>query len=45
MLEVVLGWCAANGVDRVVLWPSKRSVTLYERHGFVRNGGVMELSM
>ena len=43
LLDTVLAWCAANGVDRVFLWPSKRSVTLYTRHGFVRNGGVMEL--
>lgn len=44
LLETVLAWTAANGVDRVVLWPSERSVTLYLRHGFTRDGDVMELT-
>jgi len=43
LLERAIDWAAANGVDRVVLWPSARSVTLYERHGFVREGDVLEL--
>jgi hypothetical protein len=30
-------------VDRVVLWPSPRSVTLYLKHGFTHGGDVMEL--
>jgi GNAT superfamily N-acetyltransferase len=44
LLETALAWTAANGVDRVVLWPSERSVTLYARHGFTRAGDVMELT-
>jgi GNAT superfamily N-acetyltransferase len=44
LLETALAWTAANGVDRVVLWPSARSVSLYVRHGFTRDGGVMELT-
>jgi GNAT superfamily N-acetyltransferase len=44
LLQRALDWAAANGVDRVVLWPSARSVTLYERHGFVRDGEVLELT-
>ena len=32
-----------HGVDRVVLWPSPRSVTLYLKHGFTHGGDVMEL--
>lgn len=44
LLEMALAWTAANGVDRVVLWPSERSVTLYARHGFTREGDVMELT-
>jgi GNAT superfamily N-acetyltransferase len=43
LLEAALDWTAVNGVDRIVLWPSKRSVTLYQRHGFTRDGDVMEL--
>jgi len=43
LLETAIGWARANGVDRVVLWPSARSVTLYTRHGFTRPADVMEL--
>jgi GNAT superfamily N-acetyltransferase len=42
LLQTALEWAAENGVDRVVLWPSARSVTLYDRHGFTRVGDVME---
>jgi len=45
LLEAVLDSCRANGIDRVVLWPSKRSVTLYLKHGFSRGGDVMELKL
>ena len=44
LLETALAFVDAAGVDRVVLWPSTRSVTLYERHGFRRAGDVMELT-
>lgn len=43
LLETALDWARANAVDRIILWPSKRSVTLYLRHGFTKNGNVMEL--
>jgi GNAT superfamily N-acetyltransferase len=43
LLETVLEWARANGVDRVVLWPSARSVSLYRRHDFRRDADVMEL--
>jgi GNAT superfamily N-acetyltransferase len=42
LLVTVLAWARAHGVDRVVLWPSARSVTLYRRHEFRRDGDVME---
>jgi GNAT superfamily N-acetyltransferase len=45
LLEGVLDWCRANEIDRVVLWPTKRSMTLYMRHGFARDGDVMELKI
>ena len=45
LLETALDWCGANRIDRVVLWPSKRSVTLYLGHGFSRGGDVMELKI
>ena len=43
LLETVLEWARATAVDRIVLWPSKRSVTLYRRHQFRRDVDVMEL--
>jgi GNAT superfamily N-acetyltransferase len=42
LLEAALEWAGANDVDSVVLWPSERSVTLYRRHRFTRDGRVME---
>jgi GNAT superfamily N-acetyltransferase len=45
LLEAALAWCRDNQIDRVVLWPSKRSVTLYVGHGFSQGGEVMELKI
>jgi GNAT superfamily N-acetyltransferase len=45
LLEAALAWCRENRIDRVVLWPSKRSVTLYVAHGFSQGGEVMELKI
>jgi GNAT superfamily N-acetyltransferase len=45
LLEAALAWARANGFDRVVLWPTRRSVTLYLRHGFTHGGDVMELKL
>ena len=45
LLEAALAWCGENRVDRVVLWPSRRSVTLYLSHGFSHGGEVMELKI
>ena len=42
LLETVLEWSRASGVDRVVLWPSERSETLYRRYQFKRGSDVME---
>jgi GNAT superfamily N-acetyltransferase len=43
LLTAALDHARAAGADRVILWPSDRSVTLYERHGFMRAGEVMIL--
>jgi len=43
LLQTALAWATANGVDRIVLWPTEASVALYTRHGFTRAGDVMEL--
>jgi GNAT superfamily N-acetyltransferase len=45
LVEAALAWARANAVDRVILWPSARSVSLYERHGFTHRGDVMELAL
>ena len=45
LLRTAVDFCRQHGVDTVVLWPSPRSVPLYERHGFQRSGHVMELSV
>jgi GNAT superfamily N-acetyltransferase len=34
LLRTALDWCRSNRIDRVVLWPTARSRTMYERHGF-----------
>ncbi|HEY7291625.1 MAG TPA: GNAT family N-acetyltransferase [Vicinamibacterales bacterium] len=44
LLESALAWAEENRVDRVVLWPTPDSTRLYERHGFVRVGDVMEMT-
>jgi GNAT superfamily N-acetyltransferase len=44
LLRTALEWASANGVDRVVLWPTVRSRTLYLRHGFTPNGDVLQLT-
>ncbi|OLC42523.1 MAG: hypothetical protein AUH43_22415 [Acidobacteria bacterium 13_1_40CM_65_14] len=44
LLQNAIEWARANGGDRIVLWPSPKSVTLYRRHGFTREGDVMELT-
>jgi GNAT superfamily N-acetyltransferase len=44
LLQSALAWARANGVDRVVLWPTDASVALYARHGFIRGSDVMELT-
>jgi GNAT superfamily N-acetyltransferase len=45
LVEAAVAWARDNHVDRVILWPSAQSVTLYERHGFTRRGDVMELAL
>jgi GNAT superfamily N-acetyltransferase len=44
LLKTALAWAVAQEVDRVLLWPSAQSVSLYERHGFTHHGDVMELT-
>ena len=43
LLRTAVDFCRDHGVESVVLWPSPRSVPLYQRHGFRHQGDVMEL--
>ena len=43
LVETALQWARANKIDRVVLWPTHRSVPLYLRFGFSHAGDLMEL--
>jgi len=43
LLEAALSWCREAGVDAVLLWPSEKSRSLYERYGFAVRDDVLEL--
>jgi GNAT superfamily N-acetyltransferase len=43
MLRSALNWCRARDVHAVILWPTERSRTLYERYGFAVRDDIMEL--
>jgi GNAT superfamily N-acetyltransferase len=43
LLREALGWCETKKVDAIILWPSKRSRTLYLRHGFVTAEKILQL--
>jgi GNAT superfamily N-acetyltransferase len=45
LLQAVLAWAKAHHLDRVIVWPSPKSITLYERQGFSHRGDVMELAL
>ena len=43
LLDAALSWSRSNNAELVLLWPTERSKTLYERHGFVAADDFMEL--
>jgi len=43
LLREALSWSRRNNAELVLLWPTERSKTLYERHGFVYADDFMEL--
>lgn len=43
LLREALNWCHAHDVHAVILWPTERSRSLYERHGFAVRDDLMEL--
>jgi GNAT superfamily N-acetyltransferase len=42
LLEAALAECEARGVDAVLLWPTRRSRSLYERFGFGVGADLLE---
>jgi GNAT superfamily N-acetyltransferase len=43
LLDEALTFCTQAGVNAAILWPSEKSRTLYERHGFAVRDDLMEL--
>ena len=43
LLRTALEWCEGRDVHTVILWPTERSRSLYERHGFAVRDDIMEL--
>jgi len=43
LLEEALAWCETRDVHAVILWPTERSRSLYERNGFAVRDDIMEL--
>lgn len=43
LLRAVLDWCRGRDVHAVILWPTERSRSLYERYGFAVRDDLMEL--
>ena len=43
LLREALDWCQAREVHAVILWPTERSRSLYERNGFAMRDDLMEL--
>lgn len=43
LLNMALEWCKARDVHAIILWPTEKSRTLYERHGFSVRSDILEL--
>ena len=43
LLRAVIAWCQTRDVHAVILWPTERSRSLYERNGFAVRDDLMEL--
>jgi GNAT superfamily N-acetyltransferase len=44
LMDAVLSWCGTQEIDYVVLWPTERSRTLYERKGFETTDAILARS-
>jgi ribosomal protein S18 acetylase RimI-like enzyme len=45
LLSAALGWCQAQGIGSVILWPTDDSRSLYARNGFVVSGDLLDLHL
>ena len=43
LLRAAIEWCQSRDVHDIILWPTERSRSLYERHGFAVREDIMEL--
>lgn len=43
LLSAATAWCETRDVHAVILWPTERSRSLYQRHGFAVRDDLMEL--
>lgn len=43
LLQTAIKWCESREVHAIILWPTDRSRSLYERHGFSVREDIMEL--
>jgi ribosomal protein S18 acetylase RimI-like enzyme len=42
LLDACIGACSREGVDALILWPTQRSRSLYERYGFAVRDDLLE---
>jgi GNAT superfamily N-acetyltransferase len=42
LLDACIGACSREGVDALILWPTQRSRSLYERYGFAMRDDLLE---
>lgn len=45
LLQAAIEWCKRREVDAVILWPTQRSRSLYERNGFAVREDIMGLTL
>ncbi len=44
LMDAVVAWCQTQEIDAILLWPTERSRTLYQRKGFRVSSDVMVLN-
>ena len=41
LMDAALAWCGAREIDYIILWPTERSRTLYQKKGFAASDAIM----